>query len=139
MDKTIITASLAETQKLGEELAHNLNHNFIALYGELGAGKTSFTQGLAKGLGIKERITSPTFILIRKHSAEKKNLYHADLYRVEDDKDIEEQLSEILRDNNNIVVLEWAEKLRNPPGKRLDVWFRHLSENQREIKFKNYE
>lgn len=145
MDKTIITKNVEETQKIGEELAKCLPSNVIALYGELGAGKTSFVQGLARGLGIRERIISPTFILIRKHQilSSKSQIasgkfYHVDLYRIEDDKSLEEQLSELI-DEKNIVVIEWAERFKNLPAKRLDIFFKHLKENEREIHFQNHE
>ncbi len=140
MDKTVITKSVEETQKLGEELAHNLHNNFLALYGELGSGKTSFVQGLAKGLGIQRRIISPTFILIRKHEiSSNRTFYHIDLYRVENDESINEQLSELIDDQNNIVAVEWAEKLKNLPNKRIDIFFKHLKGDEKEIKFKSYE
>jgi len=82
----------------------------IALIGELGAGKTTFAQGLAQGLGIEGRIVSPTFILMRTYG----NLYHIDLYRLE--KDIDEEvknlgLTDIWGKKENIVVVEWAEKI----------------------------
>lgn len=67
MDKTIITNSAEETQKLAEELANKPDINFFALFGNLGSGKTTFTQGFARGLGIKGRIISPTFIIIRNY------------------------------------------------------------------------
>ncbi|HZQ29768.1 MAG TPA: tRNA (adenosine(37)-N6)-threonylcarbamoyltransferase complex ATPase subunit type 1 TsaE [Patescibacteria group bacterium] len=140
MDKTVVTKSVEETQKLGEELAHNLYNNFLALYGDLGSGKTSFIQGLARGLGIRERITSPTFILIRKHEMSSSRIfYHVDLYRVENDESINEQLSELIEDDSSIVAVEWAEKLKNLPNKRIDIWFKHLNGNEREIKFNSHE
>lgn len=139
MDKTVITKSVEETQKLGEEIAQNLSSNFIALYGELGSGKTSFVQGLARGLGSQERIISPTFILIRKHEIGlERTFYHIDLYRVENDESINEQLSELINDESNIVAVEWAEKLKKLPNKRIDIFFKHLQVDEREIKFKSY-
>lgn len=140
MDKTVVTKNVEETQKLGEEIARNLSFNFIALYGELGSGKTSFVQGLARGLRIKERIISPTFILIRKHEiGPVKTFYHVDLYRIEDDRHTQEQLSELIEDKNNIVVVEWAERFKNLPSNRMDIWFKHLEGDKREIRFKSYE
>ncbi len=140
MDKTVVTKSVEETQKLGEELAHNLHNNFLALYGELGSGKTSFVQGLAKGLRIRERIISPTFILIRKHEiSSNRTFYHVDLYRVENDESINEQLRELINDDSNVVAVEWAEKLKNLPNKRIDIWFKHLNGNERELKFNSHE
>ncbi|MBF8249749.1 MAG: hypothetical protein HW400_350 [Candidatus Levybacteria bacterium] len=120
--------NFAETQKLGRDFAKTLKKgDLVCLYGDLGSGKTTFTQGLAEGLGIKQRITSPTFIIVRcyelqtpafaKASAGKQNLklfYHVDLYRVESEKDLEGLgIEEIINNKNNIVVIEWAEKLKN--------------------------
>ncbi len=66
--QTVITKSFEETKKFGEEFAKTLQPgSTVCLYGDFGAGKTTFTQGLAKGLGIKERIISPTFVIIREH------------------------------------------------------------------------
>ena len=106
-----ITKSANETQILGKKFSASLTGGeTIALIGELGAGKTTFAQGLAQGLGIEGRIVSPTFILMRTYG----NLYHIDLYRLE--KDIDEEvknlgLTDIWGKKENIVVVEWAEKI----------------------------
>ena len=127
----IVTKSARETQELGKKLANNLKGGIVALYGELGSGKTTFVQGLAAGLGIKKRIVSPTFIFIRQYS----NFYHIDLYRIEKPEDARGLgLEEILGDPANIVVIEWAEKIKNLlPKKRIDVKFKILGENERKI------
>ena len=65
--QTLASNSGAETKKIAVKLASQFNHGVIALSGELGAGKTTFVQGFAKGLGIEEKIISPTFVLIRHH------------------------------------------------------------------------
>lgn len=118
------TSSEQETKQLAKKLSRDIKNNIIALTGELGAGKTIFSQGFAKGFGIKEKIISPTFVLIRQHQIPaspasrlgepdtKKVLYHIDLYRLEDIKDLKELgLEEILSDPKNIVLIEWAEKI----------------------------
>ena len=141
-----ITNSFGETQKLGEEFARShlarLKCPLIGLYGDLGSGKTTFVQGLAKGLGIKRRIISPTFIIVRSYKLgfkiydlRFKNFYHIDLYRVEGDKDIEGLgLEEIIENPENIVAIEWAEKMgRFLPRKRIDIRFVYLSERKRRI------
>lgn len=123
-----LTQTAWETQELGQSFGASLKKGgVLALVGDLGAGKTTFVQGLAKGLGIKERITSPTFILVRSYQAQKKgisNLYHVDLYRLE--KNVSEEienlgLPEVWADKNNLVVVEWAERAREtlPKG---TVW-----------------
>ena len=120
----------------------------IALTGELGSGKTTFVQGLAKGLGIKKRVLSPTFIMMRQYSIINHkqslllrnkssiiNFYHIDLYRVENEKDVRGLgLSEIWSNPENIVAIEWADKIKKIlPKKRIDIRFNYLNNNQRKI------
>ncbi len=107
--------SAEETKKIAANLAKKIPQGVIALNGNLGAGKTTFVQGFAKGLGIKEKIISPTFVLIRQHKIPnfKKTLYHIDLYRIEDTEKFKQiGLEEILSNQNNIVLIEWAEKIK---------------------------
>lgn len=114
--KQIITHSEKETKELARKLAKKITHGVIALTGDLGAGKTTFVQGFAKGLGIKDKIISPTFVLIRQHKIpkSKKTLYHVDLYRIEELEDIKHLgIEEILKNPHNIVLIEWAEKMEN--------------------------
>lgn len=137
--KTFITHSNTETQKLAEKLAkwiRQAHHcNVVALSGDLGAGKTTFAQGFAKGLGIKDKIISPTFVLIRQHMnlpAGRQVFYHVDLYRIESFKEL--GLEELFSDKNNIVLIEWAEKIKNLiPKNAIWITFKMLSENKREI------
>lgn len=108
------TFSEKETKNLAEKLAKKTSHGVVALTGEMGAGKTIFVQGFAKGLGIKEKIISPTFVLIRQHKipGTKKTLYHIDLYRLKKAEDLQDLgLEEIISNPNNLVLVEWAEKL----------------------------
>lgn len=107
------SSSENETKQIAEALARKTRNHIFALTGELGAGKTIFVQGFAKGLGIKEKIISPTFVLIRQHKipGTKKILHHIDLYRLEDTKDLRELgLEEIWSNPNTIILIEWAEK-----------------------------
>ena len=110
-----LSKSESETRKIAAELAKNSKGHIFALTGELGAGKTVFVQGFAKGLGIKEKIISPTFVLIRQHKipGTGKTLYHVDLYRLEGNMDFKQLgLEEIWSDPNNIILIEWAEKIK---------------------------
>lgn len=104
----------------------------------MGAGKTTFVQGLAKGLGIKRRITSPTFIIVRSYGEE--NFYHIDLYRIESDKDIEGLgIEEIFKDSKNIIAVEWPEKVEKLiPVNRTEIHFEYLDENRRKITIKDF-
>jgi tRNA threonylcarbamoyladenosine biosynthesis protein TsaE len=135
-----ITNTFKETQRLGEDFAKTLKGgDVVCLYGELGAGKTTFVQGLAKGLGINSRIISPTFIIVRSYELEVLNFFHIDLYRMEGEKDLESLgIDEILNNKNNIVVIEWAENLNNQmPKKRTDVEFSYENDDVRKIVFRS--
>ncbi len=133
-----ITKSAQETKDLGKKLATDLKGGeLLALTGELGSGKTTFVQGLAKGLGIKQRAISPTFILMRKYSSRSKDFYHVDLYRLEDNVEREVRnlgIEEIWNDPQNIVVIEWAEKVKNMlPKNKMWIEFENLGEDKRKI------
>ncbi len=108
-----ISHSEDETKAIAAKLAKVSQSNIFALTGNLGAGKTIFTQGFAKGLGIKEKIISPTFVLVRQHKIPdtSKVFCHIDLYRSENFSHL--GLEEILSDKNNIVLIEWGEKIEN--------------------------
>ncbi len=132
----MVTKSAQETQKLGEKIGAQLKGGeVLALYGELGSGKTTFVQGLAKGLGIKERILSPTFVMIREYG----DFYHVDLYRIEDEGEVKRLgLEEIWGDSGNIVAIEWAEKVKNLlPEERVDIYFEFLDKKKRKIVIKD--
>ena len=125
----MITKSALETQKYGEKLAVKIkNGGIVCLHGDLGAGKTTLVQGIAKGLGIKKRITSPTFIIVRKYE----NFWHIDLYRVDNIKEL--GLHEIFTDPKNIVVIEWPEIIKSIlPKHYIEVKIKNISENEREV------
>ncbi|MDP2632617.1 MAG: tRNA (adenosine(37)-N6)-threonylcarbamoyltransferase complex ATPase subunit type 1 TsaE [Candidatus Curtissbacteria bacterium] len=122
------TKSELQTQKIGEEIAGKLKSgDIVCLYGDLGAGKTVFVKGIAKGLGIQKRILSPTFVLMRAYPG----LYHLDLYRIDDFRSL--GLDEIF-ENEQIKVIEWAEKLGSAlPEKRIDVKIKKVNEKTRKI------
>ena len=110
----------------------------LTLYGELGSGKTTLVQGLAKGLGIPHRIVSPTFIIVRRYKLNLKNyhwFYHIDLYRISSGVEIADLgLTEIFNQLGNIVTIEWAEKLGSfTSPKRIDIKFIQINEAERKI------
>src|SRR3989344_3069947 len=119
--KNFTSHSEEETKNNAQNIAQNLSNNIIALTGELGAGKTIFAQGFAKGLRIKEKIVSPTFVLIRQHPIPNTNqtLYHIDLYRIEQFESL--GLKEIMADQSNIVLIEWAQKLKDLPKNTIKI------------------
>ncbi len=138
--KKILSKNDKETKKIGRDFAATLNNNnrILCLYGNLGSGKTTFTQGLAEYFGIK-RIISPTFILVRSYkiNAKFQTLHHIDLYRLDKIGEIINLgFEEIINDKNNLVVIEWAEKASDIlPKKRINIRFKWLSVNEREISY----
>ena len=145
-EEIIITNSKEETQTFAENFSQTLGGgDFVAFYGELGSGKTTFIQGLAKGLGIQRRIISPTFIIVRCYelklkteNLKPKNFYHIDLYRTESESDLLGLgIDEIIKDKNNIVALEWAEKMGDMlPKKRIEIRLEYFGDNKRKITIK---
>lgn len=135
--KQYLTYSEKETKSLAKKLAKNFNGGVIGLFGELGAGKTMFTQGFAKGLGIKEKIISPTFVLIRQHKIPntEKKIFHIDLYRLENMDEIKFLgLEEIWSDPKNIILIEWADKIKKIlPKNTTKITIEKLEGNKRLI------
>lgn len=142
MNGKINTKNAAETKQFAHELAKQLKGGeILCLYGNLGSGKTTFVQGLAEGLGIKHRIISPTFIIVRSYKLNKLNFFHIDLYRVDSaSKMIGLGIDEIFNNKKNIIAVEWAEKLgKTLPKRRIDIKFTYLNKDQRNIDIKSYE
>lgn len=123
---------------MGEKIGTSLTGGeIIALEGDLGSGKTTFIQGLAKGLGVSSVVISPTFILMRAYPAGEKNFYHLDLYRLEGELEGEIEnlgLLDLWGRKENVVVIEWAEKITKLLPKDTKVInFEYLGENERKI------
>jgi len=133
---SVATHNLVETHRLGETIGRNLRGDeTFALMSPLGGGKTSFTQGLAKGIGAKARVLSPTFVLERIYRGPKFNLHHFDMYRIEA-KDTESTgLLDIL--GEAVVVVEWAEKIKSLlPADTIWVTIKMGEEDERTFEFK---
>jgi tRNA threonylcarbamoyladenosine biosynthesis protein TsaE len=148
----IITYSAAATQALGQQLGETLRPGqVVALSGDLGAGKTTFTQGIGRGLGVRERITSPTFTLVNEYvGRDGITLIHTDSYRLgemtnplSDGESASQEaatfgMDEILDRPDAVIVIEWAERLKSLlPDDYLEVRLAHLpnDEESREIAF----
>lgn len=135
----MISHSVEETEKVANDLAEKLESGeVICLYGELGAGKTAFVKGLAKKIGVKDRVISPTFNIIREHDVNFKSIkkmYHIDIYRLEDLSEIKNiGIEEIFSESNMVVLIEWADKMKDLlPNKRIDVNLEVLGLNERRI------
>jgi len=137
----IITKNAKETQKVGMFLSEEIKKEkskkdkaiIIALEGDLGGGKTTLVQGFARGLGIKDKITSPTFVIMKKYDF----LYHIDCYRINEKDLIELGFNEIIGDSRNIIIIEWAEKIKKILFQNT-LWlkFEYLDKNKRRISIK---
>ena len=137
------SGSLADTIKIASDFAKTLKGgDVVALYGELGSGKTTFVQAVAKALGIRKQIVSPSFILVRSYEIPKNNtsksagrLVHIDLYRLESADDLRSvDFSELASDSGNLVMIEWAQKAKRVlPEKRIDIHIVYKGEGEREI------
>ena len=128
--------STDEMIAFGEEIGRQISEGMVLeLIGDVGAGKTTFTKGLAKGLGISETVQSPTFTISRVYEGEKLTLSHYDFYRLNDYGIMEMELAENLSNPKNVTVVEWAGDLAKIlPKKHLKLVFESLSENQRKVK-----
>ncbi len=150
-----ITTSYKKTQKLGENFAQEIlalrqaqgkNNSAVVfgLSGNLGGGKTTFLQGFAKGLGIKEKILSPTFVVMKKFKIPTTNklqptsyFYHFDCYRFERAEDILDLgWKDIISNPINIVAVEWPDKIKKVlPKDMIKIDFKFIDKTKREIKF----
>lgn len=126
----ITTKNNAETRKVGELLAKELQGSeILCLQGDLGSGKTTFVQGLAKELGIKQWPTSPTFVLIKEYD----KFYHIDCYRVQAKDLLKLGFKKILK-SDKIKAIEWADKIKSIlPKKRIDIKFEFIDARTRKI------
>ncbi len=107
-----ISHSPAETEALGEQFGRRAQSGLvIALSGELGAGKTQFVKGLARGLGVSSRVHSPTFTLVNEYTGGRLRLYHLDLYRLETRAQILSAGIEEYLQPAGVSVIEWAERI----------------------------
>ena len=111
----IISKSVEQTLSIGKDFAKTLQGGDVVLLdGDLGAGKTHFTKGVALGLNVDGIVTSPTFTLHNIYQGEKLILNHFDFYRIEDEEEAEQLgLSEIFYDKNGVCFVEWAQNVSN--------------------------
>jgi len=134
---SVITSSPEQTWRIGELLGALLGPgDIVCLYGDLGAGKTSLSYGIALGLGVKEQyITSPTFTFVNEYKG-RVPFHHIDLYRLKDPEELENIGFEEYLGSGSVTVIEWAERAEDElPGERLSVYLTYVDENSREIGF----
>ena len=122
--KSILSSSAKETKQIGEVFGREIVHmkplaraRVIGLRGDLGAGKTTFIQGMLRGLGIRKRTTSPTFVLIKRFSIKNetyKNFFHIDAYRLSSFEELYPlEIQKILEDPHAIICIEWIENIQS--------------------------
>ncbi len=155
----IVLKSHKDTQKIAGDIVKKLIKKsgplIIALYGDLGSGKTTFAQFFAKALGIREKILSPTFVVIKTFSldariyadltqtnADKfgyKKLVHIDTYRLKSAKDLVNLgFKEMLKDKESIILIEWPEKIeRYLPKNTIRIYFDTINDKERKLKISN--
>lgn len=144
---TITSTSLAETTKAAKDWLKEVAQTaakpacVVALYGDLGSGKTTFTQVVAKELGVEERVASPTFVIEKVYhlsSGQKfQRLIHIDCYRLDSPSELEHLgWAEIVADQGNLIMVEWADKIASilPPD-YLKIKFKFIDEQTREISY----
>ena len=130
----IETASERETEQAGEHFARGLAPGAVVyLYGDLGAGKTAFVRGMARGLGANpEEVSSPTFTLVQEYPGGRATLYHVDLYRLEPPEVDDLGLDDLI-DGTGVVAIEWADRWPARPANALDVTIAHEGGDRRRI------
>jgi len=148
--ETLTTNSSKETQELGQSLAIETvkvglqeSAVVLGLSGNLGGGKTTFLQGFAEGLGIKEKILSPTFVILKHFKIQNSkftDFYHIDCYRINKSEEILDlDFKKIILNPKNIVAVEWPEKIKKfLPKSTLFVDFKFIDEDTRKINLKDF-
>ncbi|MEA5004234.1 MAG: tRNA (adenosine(37)-N6)-threonylcarbamoyltransferase complex ATPase subunit type 1 TsaE [Christensenella sp.] len=123
------------TKDFAKKLASRLvKGSFLAVYGDLGAGKTAFVKGLAQGIGVTEPVVSPTFTILRAYESGKLPLYHFDVYRIGDEDELLEVGFDEYATGDGVCVCEWADLIPNAlPKERLDVKIERMGDTQRKI------
>ena len=130
-----LSKSVEETERFAENFSKHLTGNeIIAMYGGLGAGKTAFTRGLARGLEVEDSVSSPTFAIVNEYSGVYP-LYHFDMYRIENWNDLE-SIGFFDYIDNGIVVIEWSENIEGAlPSDVIKIYIDKTdNENERIIK-----
>jgi len=131
----VITDSEEGTEAAGERLGASLTPgSVVLLYGDLGAGKTAFVRGLARGIGADPAdVSSPTFTIVQEYAGPGLTLYHVDLYRLEE-REVDDLGLEELVLGDGVVAIEWAERWRERPDDVIEVRIEHTGEDERSVR-----
>lgn len=136
-----VTISEEETEIFAEEISEVIHSGDIVCYfGEVGAGKTVFTRGLCKGLGVTGYVNSPSYIILNQYSGKKYSIFHYDLYRISDTEELTEiGFYDFAGRDGSVTLIEWSEKLEYElPDKRIDIFIEVIDENKRKFRIKRY-
>jgi tRNA threonylcarbamoyladenosine biosynthesis protein TsaE len=135
LSREILTASEEETVGAGEQLGASLQPgDVVLLTGQLGAGKTAFVRGLARGVGAApDDVSSPTFTLIQEYRGGRATLHHVDLYRLQAAEVADLGLDELVS-GDGIVAIEWAERWDERPADAIDVRIEDTGDDRRQIR-----
>ncbi len=138
--------SIQEMKDFAEEVLKNLTTNVLCLEGDLGAGKTTFTQQVASIFGVKDYVTSPTFILQKRYEVisnpfpnlkQISQIIHMDMYRIDDVKELEMLgFDELIKDPKNLLIIEWPEKVQGAiPEDSVKISFEFVDETTRRVQW----
>jgi len=135
--------NIEQTSKLADNFAKAVEGygGLVCLYGDIGAGKTTFVRFLGKVLGVEEKITSPSFVILNEYHSGKIPLYHFDLYRLEREglESIIDELHDYTENDNALALIEWAEfSSGDLPESRLDIQIQYVDDNKRVFVFTPY-
>ena len=129
-----ITNSPVETEKVGEALGKTVTPGAVIAYtGDLGAGKTAFTRGLARGLGCAEQVTSPTYTIVNEYLTGRMPLFHFDMYRLRSADDLFDIGWEDYLERGGVCAVEWSENVEDALEDPITVTIEKLGENTRRI------
>ena len=137
MEEIIKVKNLAQTKRLAKKLAKSLKGGeTVLLYGDLGAGKTTFTQFFAKALGVKDVVTSPTFNIVKEYDGKKMKLYHFDMYRIEDFGELQEIGAEdiLYKNEHDVSVVEWPDNVKMDYKNIVKITIEKVSDTERIFK-----
>lgn len=115
--------SASQTKEIAAEIAKTLSPGtVVCLFGEMGVGKTVFTNGLCRALGVSDYVSSPTFTVVNEYDGDGFSIYHFDMYRIEDEDELLEIGFEEYLNSGGICIIEWPENVKDSlPKKRIDI------------------
>lgn len=139
-DKTLSIKSTSsnETEKVGLNLGQRLRGGeSIELLSDIGGGKTTFVRGLATGAGSSDAVSSPTFTIAKQYVTPHFTIYHFDFYRLSNPGIINYELSDVVQDQHNVIVVEWGQSVQNVlPSARIKVFIEAVDDSTRQLTFK---